>query len=143
MERVLESVVVPCSNAKFGCRKKVSYGNESTHEKKCAFSLCTCPSENCNYTGSYKDLYSHFDIHKAERRYNYRLIFGGFAGIFFEFTKYNSVVMKECKDGLLFVVQCFRETHGISVTVSCVAPSALEVGEFSCHISAVEKTYVT
>ncbi|CAA7055662.1 unnamed protein product [Microthlaspi erraticum] len=58
MERVLESVVVPCSNAKFGCRKK-----------------------------------------------------------------------------------CFREPHGISVIVSCVAPSALEVGEFSCHISAVEENY--
>ncbi|CAA7055665.1 unnamed protein product [Microthlaspi erraticum] len=37
--------------------------------------------------------------------------------------------------GLLFPVQCFREPFGVYVTVSCIAPSSPEVGEFSYDIS--------
>ncbi|KAL1207001.1 E3 ubiquitin-protein ligase SINA-like 8 [Cardamine amara subsp. amara] len=49
--------------------------------------------------------------------------------------------MKEYIDGLLFVVQCFIESYGVYVTVRCIAPSALEVGEFSCHISTCVEKY--
>ncbi|XP_010451914.1 PREDICTED: E3 ubiquitin-protein ligase SINA-like 8 [Camelina sativa] len=142
MERVIKAVIVPCPNVQFGCKQKFSYGEDLTHAKECTFSLCSCPARSCKYTGSYKDLYSHFKIHKGERGYSYRFTFGDkFAEVYFELTEYTSVVMKECKDGLLFVVHCFTEPHGVYVTVSCIAPSALEVGEFSCHISTVVEKY--
>ncbi|ESQ47268.1 hypothetical protein EUTSA_v10028270mg [Eutrema salsugineum] len=141
MERVLQSVLVPCPNAKLGCTKSFSYGTELTHKRECIFSRCYCPAENCDYSGSYKDLYSHFGIHKGRGRYNYLFLFDQPAEIYFELSEYTSVVMKENKNGLLFVVHCFREPHGIYVTVNFIAPSAVEVGDFSCHISSLVKNY--
>ncbi|EFH46836.1 hypothetical protein ARALYDRAFT_915953 [Arabidopsis lyrata subsp. lyrata] len=35
----------------------------------------------------------------------------------------------------LFAVQCFREPCGVYFTVSCIAPSAPEVRQFSYHLS--------
>ncbi|CAH2079675.1 unnamed protein product [Thlaspi arvense] len=95
MESVLESVLVPCPNAKFGCNKNVSYGKVSTHEQEFAFSQCSCPAQDCNFTGLYNHLYDHYND----------------------------------------VPHCFREPYGVYVTVSCIAPSAPEVGEFSYHLS--------
>ncbi|KAL1226047.1 E3 ubiquitin-protein ligase SINA-like 7 [Cardamine amara subsp. amara] len=142
MERVLEAVIVQCPNAKFGCTQKFSYGKKLTHEKECTFSLCSCPARNCNYAGYFKDLFTHFFIiHYGETGYNYQFIFGKSLEVCFELTDYTSIVMKEYIDSLLFVVQCFIESYGVYVTVSCIAPSALEVGEFSCHISTVVEKY--
>ncbi|CAF2096423.1 BnaA05g11490D [Brassica napus] len=141
MERVIKAVIVPCPNSMSGCIKKFSYGNELTHEKECSFSRCYCPARNCNYTGSYKDLYSHFKTHNSERGYSYKFLFGEFAEVYFVLTEYTSVVMRENEAGLLFVVQCFSEPYGVYVTVSCIAPSADEIGEFSCFISTTAVNY--
>lgn len=143
MERVIKAVIVPCPNVKFGCTQKFSYGEELTHEKECTFSLCSCPARYCNYTGFYKDLYSHFKTHEGVTEYSCPFTFGDkyTAEVYLALGKYTSFVMKEYNDGLLFVVQYFIEPHGVFVTVSCIAPSALEVGEFSCHISTVVEKY--
>ncbi|CAH2051371.1 unnamed protein product [Thlaspi arvense] len=66
MESVLISVFVPCPNAMFGCAKNVTYGTESIHEKECVFSRCSCPALDCDYTGSYKDLWGHYDTHQKK-----------------------------------------------------------------------------
>ncbi|CAE5963142.1 unnamed protein product [Arabidopsis arenosa] len=60
MEKVVKAVIVPCPNAKHGCTETFSYGKELVHEKKCSFALCYCPAPKCNYSGVYKDLYSHY-----------------------------------------------------------------------------------
>ncbi|KAG2251813.1 hypothetical protein Bca52824_081949 [Brassica carinata] len=62
-ETVIESVFLPCINAELGCAEKVSFLKESTHKKECSFSLCSCPVQDCNYTGSYTDLYDHYAIY--------------------------------------------------------------------------------
>ncbi|CAL9224545.1 unnamed protein product [Arabidopsis halleri] len=139
MESVLESILIPCSNAKLGCTKNVSYGKESTHEKECIFSLCFCPIPNCNHRGLFKDLYSHFDVHRNIGRDDSHFAFGKYMEIRFGLSETPFMVMKEYKEGLLFVVQCHSKAQetGLYVTVSCIsiAPSSLEVGNFSCHIS--------
>lgn len=61
MEEVVKAIFVPCPNAKHGCTEMFSYGKELVHVKKCSFALCYCPEPNCNYSGIYKDLYSHYD----------------------------------------------------------------------------------
>nr|VDD61677.1 unnamed protein product [Brassica oleracea] len=63
METVIESVFLPCINAELGCAEKVSFLKESTHKKESSFSLCSCPVQECNYTGSYTDLYDHYAIY--------------------------------------------------------------------------------
>ncbi|CAA7055659.1 unnamed protein product [Microthlaspi erraticum] len=162
MERVIQSVIVPCPK---GCTKSFSYGKELAHEKEChiyssvlqrtsdsavtinvsrekerAISLCSCPAEKCDYSGSYYNLYDHFKTHTSERGCGYRLTAGGFPEVV-ELTEDTSVVMNESRDGLLFVVQCFSEPHGVYVTMNCIAPCVPEVCEFSCRISTVMEEY--
>ncbi|ESQ47281.1 hypothetical protein EUTSA_v10027866mg [Eutrema salsugineum] len=137
MESVLESIFIPCPNAKFGCTKKVSYGKESTHEKECTFSLCSCPVLDCNYTGSYKDLYDHYKFIHLDCYVDIVLNTFSFGNSFRAYMNISDKILLRLDHtrSLLFVVQCFREPYGVYVTVRCIAPSAPEVGEFSYHIS--------
>ncbi|CAE6201964.1 unnamed protein product [Arabidopsis arenosa] len=136
MESILESISVPCENAKFGCTKKVSYGKQSTHEKECTFSPCFCPIQNCNYSGLYKDVYYHFAIHRDIGRVDCWFVLGEFVELDFDFKERAIMGMNAYKEDLLFTVQCLSDPNGITyVTVSCIAPSLPEVGAFSCHIS--------
>ncbi|XP_006405877.2 E3 ubiquitin-protein ligase SINA-like 7 [Eutrema salsugineum] len=137
MESVLESILIPCQNATLGCAKKVSYGKVSTHEKECAFSLCSCPVLDCNYTGPYKDLYDHYRFThlKGDSRQRADSMFK--CGVSFSVQMNISdkiLIKREGVKKLLFVVQCIKEPYGVYVTVSCIAPSASEGGEFSYDI---------
>lgn len=132
MESVLESVFVSCPNAKFGCTKNVSYGKESTHEKECIFSQCSCPALDCNYTGSYSHIYSHFvDDQRHNKPKSISFVCGGSVNVQMNITIDKMLVLWEFKKKLLFAVQCFNEPHGVYVTVRCIAPSAPEVGKFT------------
>ncbi|KAL0662482.1 hypothetical protein Bca4012_099319 [Brassica carinata] len=125
-ETVIESVFLPCINAELGCAEKVSFLKESTHKKECSFSLCSCPVQDCNYTGSYTDLYDHYAI------YTHQDSMGrGFeCGTPFYVLLNISVkifIKREFDMKLLFAVQCFREPYGVYVTISCIVPSSPEV----------------
>ncbi|KFK40945.1 hypothetical protein AALP_AA2G064200 [Arabis alpina] len=133
METVLESVCVPCRNAKLGCTKKASYGNELTHEKECKFSLCSCPVEDCNYTALHEDLYVHYT--KIHWSICWLDVFSCGNSFGAKNITDKILIQREYKRSLLFAVQCFKEPYGLYVTVSCIAPSAPEVGEFSYHLS--------
>ncbi|KAJ4868861.1 E3 ubiquitin-protein ligase SINA-like 2 [Raphanus sativus] len=126
IERIVESVTVPCPNAKHGCTEKFSYGKESAHEKECGFSLCYCPAPNCSYAGVYKDLYRHYDANRKDT-WN-RFVCG-----FIQDSKI--AVLQEYKDGSLVVLQCFELPQGMSVTVNRIAPSAPGVGKFSFSLT--------
>ncbi|KAG7543696.1 Seven-in-absentia protein TRAF-like domain [Arabidopsis thaliana x Arabidopsis arenosa] len=127
MESVLESVFVPCRNVKFGCTKKVCYGKESTHEKECTFYQCSCPTLDCNYTGSYNDIYSHFvDDHRHESK-SVTFVCGGSVDVQMNIASDKILVLQESKKRLLFALQCFNEPLGLYVTVRCIAPSTLEI----------------
>ncbi|EOA35546.1 hypothetical protein CARUB_v10020752mg [Capsella rubella] len=132
MERVLEAVFVPCPNAKHGCTEKFSYGKELVHEKDCNFSLCYCPAPNCNYTGMYKDLYSHF---YANHDNSWNLFgCGNSTGAWLRMSE-KLLVLQEYRGGPLVAVQCFKEPQGVYVTVNCIAPSVPGVGEYSYKLS--------
>ncbi|EOA17827.1 hypothetical protein CARUB_v10006228mg [Capsella rubella] len=118
MESVLESVYVPCPNAKFGCNLKIPYGKEPTHERECTFSQCLCPVEYCNYTCSYRNLYAHHCFYTHH---------GSYSSNGFTCGNFVSVQMN--------IMQCFKEPCGVYVTVSCIAPPNPEVGRFSYHLS--------
>ncbi|RID66022.1 hypothetical protein BRARA_D01188 [Brassica rapa] len=134
MENVLESIFTPCPNAKMGCTKNVSYGKESTHLKQCSFSLCSCPVVNCRYAGSYKNLSDHYCLTHPDSECSDCFICG------LSFTVQTNIsdkilVLWEYKKHLLFTVECFEEPYGVNVGVSCIAPCAPEVGEFSYNLS--------
>ncbi|CAL9224523.1 unnamed protein product [Arabidopsis halleri] len=132
MESILESTLVPCPNEMFGCTKTCFYGKESAHEKECIFSQCSCPSLNCDYTGSYKDLYAHYELTHSKYSWSIKCGIPYTAVMFIS----NKILIKRVHESkLLFAVQCFRKPCGVYVTVSCIAPSAPEVGQFSYRLS--------
>ncbi|CAH8277338.1 unnamed protein product [Arabidopsis lyrata] len=131
MESVLESVFVTCRNAKFGCAKNVSYGKVSIHEKECTFSQCSCPALDCNYTGSYNNIYSHFVDNHRNKSTSISFVCGGSVDVQMNISTGNILVLQESKKGLLFALQCFYKPHGLYVTVRCIAPSTPEVGKLA------------
>ncbi|XP_024014367.1 E3 ubiquitin-protein ligase SINA-like 7 [Eutrema salsugineum] len=135
METVLESVFLPCPNAKLGCTKNVSYGKESTHEKECTFSQCTCPALDCNYTGSYNQIYSHFVDDHSHKPKSMSFVCGGSVDVQMNVASDKMLVLWEFKKKLLFALQCFNEPAGVYVTVRCIAPSSPEVEKFPYCLS--------
>ncbi|XP_006285318.2 E3 ubiquitin-protein ligase SINA-like 7 [Capsella rubella] len=134
MERVLESILIPCPNATFGCTKNVSYGKESTHEKECIFSPCSCPVQECNYNGIYKDLYAHYNSASHPIGYIFHIIKPDFCYSVRMKISNKILILMESMKRLLFAVQCLREPYGVYVTLSCIAPTAPEVAKFSYRI---------
>ncbi|CAH8363434.1 unnamed protein product [Eruca vesicaria subsp. sativa] len=131
MEKVIETSRVSCPNAKYGCKEKMLYGDRFSHEKLCAFAPCSCPVLNCNYTGYYKDLNSHVRAkHKDEV-----IPFVWDVSVTIRLDK--TTILQEEKDGEVMVVQVFRGLHVVYVVVSCLAPSAQEVGTFSYYLVTV------
>ncbi|KAG7650774.1 E3 ubiquitin-protein ligase SINA-like 2 [Arabidopsis thaliana] len=131
MERVVEAVMVPCPNVKHGCTEKFSYGKELFHEKECRFALCYCPAPNCNYSGMYKDLYSHYYVNHYDT-WN-QIGCGNFAGAWLRISE--KILVLQYGQGPLIAVQCFKEPQGMYVTVNGIAPCAPGVGEFSYELS--------
>ncbi|CAE6201932.1 unnamed protein product [Arabidopsis arenosa] len=136
MESVLESILIPCPNAKFGCSKNVSYGKESTHEKECMFSQCSCPALDCSYTGSYNDLYTHYvTTHSGMELYQLHKFNCDISFTVRMNISEKILIRTEYLTNHLFAVQCFREPYGVYVTVSCIAPSAPGLRQFSYDLS--------
>lgn len=141
MEKVIETTIVPCPNAKYGCKESTAYGIESSsHEKLCVFAPCFCPVQNCNYVGSYTDLIDH--THAAHFWdedelipfvFDSPLIFG------MNLSKKKMAVLQEEKDGDLIVVQAFVGPEGVSVTVSCIAPLAPGIRNLSCSLAKLNQ----
>ncbi|XP_010454972.1 PREDICTED: E3 ubiquitin-protein ligase SINA-like 7 [Camelina sativa] len=137
MESVLRSISIPCPNAKLGCTKNVSYGLESTHVKECIFSRCSCPALDCDYTGSYKDICRHYYTYNSDPAtvHLYEpLMYNISFNVRMNISDKIKIYVDDISDRL-FAVQCFREPYGVCVTVSCIAPSAPELGKFSYHLS--------
>ncbi|KAG7535229.1 Seven-in-absentia protein TRAF-like domain [Arabidopsis thaliana x Arabidopsis arenosa] len=135
MEKVLESAFVPCPNAEFGCTESFSYGKVSSHEKECNYSQCSCPNLECHYTGSYNIIYGHFMRSHLYNSTIYSSIWG-YSSVDLRININEKVfVLWESLQKLLFVVQCFKERHGVYVTVRRIAPSASELKKFSYCLS--------
>ncbi|KAF2615721.1 hypothetical protein F2Q70_00008894 [Brassica cretica] len=135
METLLKSVFLPCQNAKYGCTETVAFGKEPTHEKDCTFAeYCCCPVRYCNYAGSYIDLYRHYvsSFHLYWQIFN-EFCIGISCGIKMNISD-KIFIQRATLERLLFAVQCFREPFGVYVTVSCIAPSIQEVGQFSYRL---------
>ncbi|CAL9239571.1 unnamed protein product [Arabidopsis halleri] len=142
MEKVLKSGLVSCSNAKYGCKQRTTYGNKLlSHEKVCVFAPCSCPIRDCNYIGFYKDLNNHFrGAHKQSPCEIMSFVFK--RPIIFGLGLDNSdimMILQEEKEGDLFVVQGFTGSHGVYVTVNHIAPMVPEVRKFSCSVARLKQ----
>lgn len=128
MERLMESVTVPCSNAKYGCAEKLTYYQKEGHEKECQNAPCFCPESNCGFAGPTAALLDHFtSVHKRPSttiRYSRSLEFRVQPGLHVLCTKDRQILL------LNMVVEPFG--HGIAVV--CVQPRATN-SKFKCQMS--------
>ncbi|KAJ0256102.1 E3 ubiquitin-protein ligase SINA-like 2 [Hirschfeldia incana] len=132
MERLVEAVTVPCPNAKLGCTEKFSYGKDLAHEKECRFALCYCPAPDCNYSGLYKDLYTHYDANHKDIGMRFQ---SGTPHRTYLGTEPTVSVLQEYRVVPLVVVQSFEMAEGLSVSVNCIAPCAPGVGKFAFDLT--------
>ncbi|ESQ47267.1 hypothetical protein EUTSA_v10027819mg [Eutrema salsugineum] len=131
MEKVIEATRVSCLNAKYGCKENISYGNQSSHEKLCVFTPCSCPILDCNYTGYYKDLNNH--VRAKHKNDLIPFVWDVSKGISLDLDKKTTVLQEE-NDGEVIVVQVFKGLHAVYVTVSCLAPLVPGVRKLSCSL---------
>ncbi|GJN36017.1 hypothetical protein PR202_gb24840 [Eleusine coracana subsp. coracana] len=60
MERVVESIHIPCPNSASGCTAKPAYHEQQSHQKSCTMlSRFHCPGEACSFVGSMDALLAH------------------------------------------------------------------------------------
>lgn len=60
LERLVESICVPCPNAAHGCNTKPAYYDHHGHCKTCPYAPYRCPSKECSFVGSTEALLDHF-----------------------------------------------------------------------------------
>ncbi|KAL6897742.1 hypothetical protein ACP4OV_006701 [Aristida adscensionis] len=59
MERLVESIRVPCPHASYGCTDKLAYFDQHSHWQACAHAPCHCPDEACSFIGSMAPFMGH------------------------------------------------------------------------------------
>ncbi|CAH8383111.1 unnamed protein product [Eruca vesicaria subsp. sativa] len=141
MEKVIKTCLVACSNAKYGCKQSTRYGKEvADHEKMCVFAPCSCPVRNCNFVGSYKVLNNHFRAtHKRSPGEIMSFVFNSSKLFGLHLDRIDDpVIFQEEKEGDLVVVQGFKGSHGVYVTVKRIAPIAKEIRKLSCSIARLK-----
>ncbi|URE09541.1 Seven in absentia protein family [Musa troglodytarum] len=59
LENIMESVMIPCPHAPFGCKETVDYIKPQEHAEKCTYAPFSCLFPECTYAASYEELMSH------------------------------------------------------------------------------------
>ncbi|PUZ64116.1 hypothetical protein GQ55_3G118500 [Panicum hallii var. hallii] len=134
MERLVESIRVPCPHAAHGCTARPAYHDRDGHRPACPHAPCHCPGEACSFLGSTSALLDHIsEVHcwpcitnlEADK-------YGEFAvhlhdGFDFLLADCPTANMKQ---GATATVQCLllltvaRQPVGRTICVLCIDPHA-------------------
>ncbi|XP_010496735.1 PREDICTED: E3 ubiquitin-protein ligase SINA-like 5 [Camelina sativa] len=141
MEKVIEATIVPCPNAKHGSEETTTYGiDQSVHERVCCFAPCSCPVPNCKFVGTYTNLKSHArHAHICRDKFLIPFKFDGHCHMFsMNLGWKKTVVLKEEKENDLIVVQAFKGSEGVYVTVNRIAHMAPGIRDVFCNLSIIK-----
>ncbi|CAA0838565.1 Unknown protein [Striga hermonthica] len=123
LERVIDSMRVPCGNAPHGCTESLTFSHKLHHENMCPHSPCFCPYPNCSYMGLHSSVNSHFAAnHSASSQ---RFMFNCEDSVTLE-TDQRHVFLQEFTEDTLFVLSRRENSLGTVVTVECIGPISLE-----------------
>ncbi|KAJ6421346.1 hypothetical protein OIU84_028676 [Salix udensis] len=137
IEKVLESVRIPCKNMRYGCGETFTYSKKLDHDKSCIYAPCSCPVQGCEYINSSKKLDSHLRCrHVGEV---IRFYYGGAVPLPLTAGQ-NFEVLQETDDGAIFILHHLEETFGNVVTISCLG-SPSSAGEYFYELSTDEYFY--
>lgn len=128
MERLMESVMVLCSNANYGCTQKLTYYQKEEHEKACPSAPCFCPASSCSFAGAIDALLEHSaSQHKwpcTTIKYSEDVELCLEPGLHFLRTK----------DREIFLLNVALEPFGHAISVVCIQPQAIN-SKFKCRMS--------
>ncbi|KAF7034413.1 hypothetical protein CFC21_045433 [Triticum aestivum] len=128
MERLMESVMIPCSNAKYGCAEKLTYYQKEEHEKACPSAPCFCPASGCSFAGPTDALLEHSaSQHKwpcTTIKYSEDV----------KFTLEPGLHFLRIKDREIFLLNVALEPFGHAISVVCIQPKATN-SKFKCRMS--------
>ena len=60
VEKIIESLQVPCKHAASGCKEKLHYTKSDEHEEVCRYRLFHCPVVGCSFECRRRDITKHF-----------------------------------------------------------------------------------
>ncbi|XP_038893917.1 E3 ubiquitin-protein ligase SINA-like 10 [Benincasa hispida] len=122
IEKVLESIKIPCRNAIYGCKMTMSL-NEIDHETSCTHEPCFCPLDDCTFVGSAEKLSLHFSKkHKnTSKSFSYNARFTMCLN-----NGDSHRILQAENDSILFVLSYSFEIFGNAVTVNRIGPLSSE-----------------
>ncbi|KAF7027313.1 hypothetical protein CFC21_039356 [Triticum aestivum] len=137
LEKILESLRIPCANAAYGCTVKTHYHEVEDHGKSCPHAPCFCPEPGCNFAGSTVALLAHLTgghmWPSTELEYNVKLTLEVKAGVH---------VLHRRDRSPFFLVKFTPAPppYGSAASVLCVDPDAtatMEKGrKFRCQLGS-------
>ncbi|KAK9109500.1 hypothetical protein Sjap_017560 [Stephania japonica] len=114
IEKLVETIKLPCQYSQLGCKETPSYCQKSTHEKNCIHSPCHCPISRCKFVGSSEQLSQHFkDNHSSERT---EFSFGKPFSV--RVKLYEPFVALQSSDGPVFLLNNFSTITSNSFTIA-------------------------
>nr|CAB3463970.1 unnamed protein product [Digitaria exilis] len=126
MERLVDSIRVPCPYATHGCAATPAFHGRDAHALACPHAPCPCPGKACGFVGSTAALLDHFAAThswpiatnvRAGERFTARLRYG-----------FNFVLLADDDGGVdqkrLFLLNWTRDSLGDAVSVICIHPHA-------------------
>lgn len=118
-----EAVRGSCRNMVFGCNESVDYAYRNDHEEACIYAPCACPIHNCDFFGSSDQLSLHFSNKHWDsgRRFQYDCPLRVSLG-----KNDSYLVLQAEKDGMLFLLNKGTESIGLTLMITCIAPSSFK-----------------
>ncbi|XP_076958033.1 putative E3 ubiquitin-protein ligase SINA-like 6 [Bidens hawaiensis] len=125
---------VSCKNARYGCRRILTYSKQAQHEQMCKHAACFCPYPSCPFSGSSKNMYLHFGMQHvvSTTRFTYDIAF--FVNV--ELHQ-KHIFLQEQHERAVFILNHEVKEHGRALSVDCVGPSTLKAC-FLCDITATD-----
>ncbi|KAL6502549.1 E3 ubiquitin-protein ligase siah2 [Orobanche hederae] len=122
LENIIGTAIIPCKNAKRGCKMRMRLRYHSYHEQLCPHATCFCPYPSCPFTGSHENLYLHFGIkHEADiTRFTYGTTFSLCVDI-----NQEHLFLQEKHSSVIFILDHQVREHERVIYIDCVGTKIL------------------
>ncbi|XP_037416913.1 putative E3 ubiquitin-protein ligase SINA-like 9 [Triticum dicoccoides] len=122
MEKLVESIRVPCSNAAYGCSARPTYSQQHEHVRSCQHLPCHCPADTCGFVGSTSVLLDHFAV---VHRWPCTTELRTWKCVDVQLRDdFNAAYVRVGGMQYLFLLNVARQPFGRSISVFCVHPRA-------------------
>ncbi|XP_044447124.1 E3 ubiquitin-protein ligase SINA-like 7, partial [Triticum aestivum] len=131
MEHVVQSVAVPCCNAKYGCREGLAYYQKERHEQVCPTAPCFCPIPGCSYVVLIPLLLDHLTFkHSCPST-----VLQDFDTLSLRFKPGLHVLQRRSRrTNYIFLLNMDSEPFGYAISVVCVQPKVTQP-KFTCSLN--------